>query len=89
MTIKNVMHPEAVHFEWRQQGRVHTYCAIGTGEVFGTVTLSPVGVKPTTYTCTLPGRGEKWTYRGIRNAKIKIEMVIFERALEKSRKVSS
>lgn len=79
--IKKVTNPNAVKPHWVQLGRVHAYY-IGA-QVAGTVTLSPVGVKPTTYTWAIDGRGETGTYKGLGNAKRKVELKVFELYLER------
>lgn len=78
--IKKVMHPDAVKPHWVQLGRVHAYY-IGA-QVAGTGTLSPVGTKPTTYTWAIDERGETGTYKGLGNAKRKVELKIFEQRLD-------
>lgn len=79
--IKKVTHPDAVKPHWVQLGRVHTYY-IGA-QVAGTVTLSPTGTKPTTYTWAIDGRGETGTYKNLKHAKRKVELKIFELSLER------
>ena len=79
--IKKVTHPDAVKPHWVQLGRVHAYY-IGA-QVAGTVTLSPVGTKPTTYTWAIDGRGETGTYKGLGNAKRRVELKVFELYLER------
>lgn len=72
-------HEDAIRPKWIAGYRIHWYY-LGD-RLAGTVTLSPVGTKPTTYTWAIEGRGETGEYKQLGNAKRRVELVIFERSL--------
>jgi hypothetical protein len=87
MSISKITHPDAVHPEWVREGRVHKYFVGKT--LAGSVNLSAPGIKPILYTWTIVGRGETGVYKDLKHAKKAVELVIFERVLDRHVKKAS